>query len=183
MKKILLILLFSAISLFPQGKFWEIATIFGDDVVYVDNRVKNSGSHNTTDFLDANTDGKSDGFTIGAATYSIVTDGSRWQRIERVGGANNFVGITAATPMDGLGGNISVNGRTYNVKIRVRGNGTALQFAGGNSGYQSMGTISTVTEWTSTYTVTATDNTLVIRFNNVSDTSKYFEIDYIEIWE
>lgn len=146
-----------------------------DDRLNVDNLIVNCGAINTTDFLQTSATGDPDGLSLNAAFSVVDEDGNRWLRMNRSGSANDYAGI------QGIYDSPLLAGHTYNVRFKCRGNGAHISLYTNGGGHNDLGIVSDVEIKTATWTASGSD--FVLSFNGESDNSKYWEIDYIEIYE
>lgn len=179
---ILSLVILLSIQTNAQKKMYYWYSGENDERLNITNRVFNSGAKSTTDFVQTEASGDPDGFSINA-NFTVETYGAnKTLKVVRLGGANSYVGIQDASGFDGVDeAKIFVAGRVYNIRIKYTSNGANVRMIA--SGVTK--TLDVVNDW-SYYTtqITATaDPSLLISFNGESDTSKYFEIDWIEVWE
>lgn len=178
--KAIILFLFLSLNLFAQSLLTLFDGGIPDDRGDVVNMLFNDGAKNTTDWVQTAETGDPDYCSVNA-TFSVIVDGSNWLRIERLGSPNDYAGIQGMTSGILLGGEIAV-GHTYNIRVKIRGNGGAIRINALNGGWEALPTITTETIWTAT-PVVAGDASFYLTFNGEAGTDKYFEIDWIEVWE
>lgn len=179
MKTIILFILLVSAN-FAQSPLLTLFDGVADDRGNVVNLLYNDGAKNTTDFVQTAEAGDPDYMTINS-TFSVIVDGSNWLRIDRLGSPNAYAGIQGINSGVGFHGGIVV-GHTYNIRIKIRGNGAAIRMNAFGAGFVALPTITDVTIWTAT-PVVASDAFFILTFNGEADNAKYFEIDWIEVWE
>lgn len=151
-----------------------------DDRLNVNNVLYNDGAKNTTDFVQTPASGDPDDMSLNAS-FSITTEGSnRLLRFVRLGGVNNYVGIQGISS-GVLGGGVNV-GQTYHIRIKYRSNGAKMRVIPFGAASQPFTAVTGEEIWVGSTFVCA-NASFYLTFNNEGDTSKYFEIDYIEVWE